>query len=917
MLKVKLLTLAISSAISISVIANTNANHIGEVKHYASIDSQGITQKTRSSLPSARKPNYSKTQSAITTKSTTAEDIQPDECTAAEFAQYSGDELIEYLENAHTIGSENQLGYDCFRVFFEDTSESATVFSEANINAVADSLLADLTAGDDGIELMFGKLMYFRTMYYNYAIGDTRTFTIPSDESTIKAGLDLIFASNDGSTTDIKSNAFLTEANHTMTSYYITKDYLSEAGGDARLAGFISMMNTFTNVLVNTKPLHVADDEPESYALYNLVTSATQSLDRLITALKTDEVFANSTLPAVLAEYTWNVSVNDPVPSNAAWVLTYMFQGDTISDEVVTAVQSIIDNVDQFSMPHLRMLSGISNFDVDCTIFGRDAALCSNDTLLADMKEFALPNLWTFGDITFETKMTEERTKHVYESLRATRSQFFRDTGVTEAVSGDPNANATFVIYGSPNEYTTFQGFLYGLDSNNGGIYIEQDGTLFTYDRDDSDMFVMEELARHEYSHYLISRYLVNGMWGETDMYVDNRMVWFDEGLANHFTSATQANGTGPLATMIDMKDQTSTSHTISEVTSTSYSDNWMYPYSSLLFNYLDSIDSDVIVTLSAALVANDIDGFDTIVDGLTSQNAGFQTYVNNVSSVDWQAPWVTYKSDAELEDDGVTNIQTSLTNAFSTAVTCSEIDEENFSCTFSVDASGDTATMVKVTNSILDAGIVLALQSGPNNIETMTCHPTVIGVSAECVGSLRPDGIPFEGIDSDGDGYNDDVDAFPNDPTEWLDSDGDGTGDNADAFPNDATETTDTDGDGVGDNSDAFPNDASETTDTDGDGVGDNADVFPNDSTETTDTDGDGVGDNADAFPNDATETVDTDGDGHGDNSDYYPSDASKWQQETTPTQPVADKSSSGGGSFGFSLMAMILIGLTRYRKK
>ena len=34
---------------------------------------------------------------------------------------------------------------------------------------------------------------------------------------------------------------------------------------------------------------------------------------------------------------------------------------------------------------------------------------------------------------------------------------------------------------------------------------------------------------------------------------------------------------------------------------------------------------------------------------------------------------------------------------------------------------------------------------------------------------------------DSDDDGYSDDVDAFPNDPTEWADQDGDGVGDNSD----------------------------------------------------------------------------------------------------------------------------------------
>ena len=40
--------------------------------------------------------------------------------------------------------------------------------------------------------------------------------------------------------------------------------------------------------------------------------------------------------------------------------------------------------------------------------------------------------------------------------------------------------------------------------------------------------------------------------------------------------------------------------------------------------------------------------------------------------------------------------------------------------------------------------------------------------------------------IDSDGDGYFDEEDAFPHNANEWEDSDGDGVGDNSDAYPND-----------------------------------------------------------------------------------------------------------------------------------
>ncbi len=83
-------------------------------------------------------------------------------------------------------------------------------------------------------------------------------------------------------------------------------------------------------------------------------------------------------------------------------------------------------------------------------------------------------------------------------------------------------------------------------------------------------------------------------------------------------------------------------------------------------------------------------------------------------------------------------------------------------------------------------------------------------------------DGI-IQVSDADGDGYADNVDAFPNDAKEWLDSDSDGKGDNSDAFPLDSFETTDTDGDRVGNNAD---------TDDDGDGFLDVNDCFPLDKT-------------------------------------------------------------------------------------
>jgi|GEM_PF-1450881 len=158
----------------------------------------------------------------------------------------------------------------------------------------------------------------------------------------------------------------------------------------------------------------------------------------------------------------------------------------------------------------------------------------------------------------------------------------------------------------------------------------------------------------------------------------------------------------------------------------------------------------------------------------------------------------------------------------------------------------------------------------------------------------------PTQWLDRDGDGYGDNnvqganmIDYFPSDGTQWNDTDGDGHGDNpfgtqGDWFPNDPTRWQDSDQDGVADEDDAFPNEKSQTMDTDGDGYGDNAngsnpDAFPNDAEEWSDTDGDGIGNNADAFPFDPSQQTDSDGDGFGDNergsgADKFPSDSTQW---------------------------------------
>ena len=149
-------------------------------------------------------------------------------------------------------------------------------------------------------------------------------------------------------------------------------------------------------------------------------------------------------------------------------------------------------------------------------------------------------------------------------------------------------------------------------------------------------------------------------------------------------------------------------------------------------------------------------------------------------------------------------------------------------------------------------------------------------------------------------------ADAWPGDVTQWHDRDGDGRGDNprgttADVCPDvpgtsqgptaggDRWGCHDTDGDGWSDQGDKFPHEPTQWRDLDGDGFGDNSDghegdACPNERGQSffdrlgcRDSDGDGWSDpsqnwlaspwgQADAFPTDRLQWQDTDEDGFGD---------------------------------------------------
>ena len=140
---------------------------------------------------------------------------------------------------------------------------------------------------------------------------------------------------------------------------------------------------------------------------------------------------------------------------------------------------------------------------------------------------------------------------------------------------------------------------------------------------------------------------------------------------------------------------------------------------------------------------------------------------------------------------------------------------------------------------------------------------------------------------DADEDGWSDEGDDFEYDPTQWLDSDDDGYGDNlAPAITPDACVNiwgnstldrfgcVDSDGDGWSDEGDAYPNHKLLWTDVDGDNYSDQTGTNLSDDCPEV----------AGTSTKDRLGCVDTDGDGWSDAADYYPKDAERHVKSKLP---------------------------------
>ncbi len=151
--------------------------------------------------------------------------------------------------------------------------------------------------------------------------------------------------------------------------------------------------------------------------------------------------------------------------------------------------------------------------------------------LRAAFEAAALPRRAASGPFTLRTSLPQADLPYWLARLRAVEDEFLALLRDTEPVAQDPNPRWTVVVFGDRATYATYMQAFVGAGAHAGGLYVESEGTLYTFRRAGIDGSSLEARLRHEVTHALAARFLFPGVWGEPG-YHAQPFGWLDEGLA-------------------------------------------------------------------------------------------------------------------------------------------------------------------------------------------------------------------------------------------------------------------------------------------------------------------------------------------------------------------------------------------------
>jgi hypothetical protein len=247
-------------------------------------------------------------------------------------------------------------------------------------------------------------------------------------------------------------------------------------------------------------------------------------------------------------------------------------------------------------------------------------------------------NTYSFdgGSMMIRTPLDAATAQQLYDALREDKAQFFRVTQALRPIDSDPNASLTLRIYGARGDYVAYQRFLYGLGTDNGGMYIEDWATFFTYQRTSQEsIYTLEELTRHEYVHYLDGYYLLVPSFGDSPWYDNNHLTWHSEGFAEFLAGSRRTKGVPVRANQLRGATAAGSPMSISQIIGATYESGFgFYPNAAMFFVFMHERHPELHWRYFQALYSNDITTYDTLTQGWRGDAALQAEYTSYLTAV-------------------------------------------------------------------------------------------------------------------------------------------------------------------------------------------------------------------------------------------------------------------------------------------
>ncbi|MFF0744188.1 collagenase [Streptomyces sp. NPDC004111] len=457
------------------------------------------TAPTRSAAkaPSpAMNPPRPAPQSAKDRKKARAQEKAAAECNVGDFTSKTGTALVEQIKASET---------GCVNTLFSVTgSDARALFREEQMVTVANAL-RDVSANYPGDNSTSAAqlVLYLRAGYYvQYYQPETVGEYGPALKSAIQGALDAFFGS---------SHAFdVTEANgETLSEAVILID---SSGENIR----------FLNVVKRLQKDYDASYD-EFYGMVAAVNNTYTVLFRghqlpdFAAAVKADPSVLTGLRDFAVAHDDLLGTDRSYLVSNAGLELGRFLQHADLRETVKPLVKELLARsqiTGRTASLWVALAGATDAFDkANCAEYGTCDLQNRVREAVLTVKHSCGPSAKILGQ-----ELSAAELAATCDSVLKQDPVFHNVVKDPGPVKDDNNTNIEIVAFNSGNDYRTYAGIVFGIDTNNGGMYLEGDPAapgnqprFIAYEQPAQDGTFQIWNLNHEYTHYLDGRYNMHG----------------------------------------------------------------------------------------------------------------------------------------------------------------------------------------------------------------------------------------------------------------------------------------------------------------------------------------------------------------------------------------------------------------------